>query len=102
MDILTDILIILIFAIVILWLGLKAYEIYKLEGLRGLIIKLIVKAENIFEQGMNTEKFDSVFNGVYNKFPAILKKFISAQNVKDFIQEIFDEIKVALDNKPKE
>lgn len=102
MDILTYAIAILIVILFVLVMAFKTYEEIKLKGLRAFVIKLIVKAENIFTKGMNTEKFDLVFENVYDKFPAKIKKFISVQNIKDFIQKTFDEIKVALDNEPKE
>ena len=45
----------------------------KKDGLRKTAIEFIVRAENMYEKGMNTEKFDYVFDIVYNSIPGFFK-----------------------------
>ena len=68
----------------------------KKEGLRPVIIKFIVEAEKGFQYGRNTEKFNYVFERVYNYVPVYLKFFITKENVIKFIDKVFEEVKIAL------
>jgi len=69
----------------------------KKQGLRKVAISLIVQAETMFEYGMNSEKFNFVFDRLYEAIPTILKLFFTKERVIEFIQMIFNEIKEALD-----
>lgn len=91
----------LLVALILTIIGLRIYQSIKLKGLQSTIVELIVKAENAFEHGMNDEKFNFVFEKIYSLFPDFIKTFISVDDIKAFIQQIFSEIKVALDNVPK-
>lgn len=86
---------------ILAFIGWKLYTSIKLVGLKGTAIQLIVDAENAFNYGMNDEKFNSVFDGVYALLPDVVKAFISKETVVKFIQKTFTEIKSALDNEPK-
>ena len=101
MEILVNIILVLLALLVLAFLALKLYEAVKLKGLRKTVIDLIVIAENSFEYGLNNEKFNAVLRGVYNKFPEFIRSFISIDNVTCFIQIVFNEIKIALDNMPQ-
>lgn len=79
-------------------IGLVAlYFNVKNRGLREVAITLIVEAEQAFEYGKNSEKFNYVFENFYARLPTLLKFILTKQNVIMFIQRIFDEIKIALD-----
>lgn len=96
MSIQTIISIIVVALVVIASVIFLAYQIKK-KGLRKVAINFIVLAEEKFKKGQNSQKFNYVFDAVYEMLPAMLKIFITKQVVKDFIQKVFDEIKVALD-----
>lgn len=93
MDILS---IVIIVIAVIVAIGMLYFAI-KNKGLRETAIYFIVEAEKKFEHGKNSEKFNYVFEQVYNRLPTILKFIVTKENVITFIQAIFDEIKIALD-----
>lgn len=95
MDILS--IVIIVIAIIIAFGSL--YLSIKNKGLRETAIYFIVEAEKKFEYGKNSEKFNYVFEQVYNRLPTILKFIVTKENVIKFIQTIFDEIKIALDYK---
>ena len=96
MSIQTIISIIVVALVVIASAIFLAYQIKK-KGLRKVAINFIVLAEEKFKKGQNSQKFNYVFDAVYEMLPAMLKIFITKQVVKDFIQKVFDEIKIALD-----
>ena len=95
--------IVIVVAIIILLglIGLKLYSAIKLKGLRQTAIDLIVKAEEMFEKGKNSEKFQLVVDGILNCIPAPLKLFINENTIELFVQTVFDSIKSALDAQPK-
>lgn len=95
--------IVIVVAIIILigLIGLKLYSAIKLKGLRQTAIELIVKAEEMFEKGKNSEKFQSVVEGILDCIPAPLKLFINENTIELFVQTVFDSIKSALDVQPK-
>jgi C4-dicarboxylate transporter len=85
---------------VILSVAIFAIYVYfqiKNKGLRELAINLIIEAENIFEEGKNSEKFDYVFEQFYSILPLILKLILTKKNIINFIQMVFEEIKISLD-----
>lgn len=97
--------IIVIAVIMILFLGFVGFKLYsniKLKGLRQTAIDLIVEAENAYEKGKNNEKFQAVFKGIIDALPAPAKFFLNESTINYFIQSVFDSIKSALDNQPKE
>lgn len=98
-----SIIIIAVFVIAVLAIiGLKLYSSIKLKGLRQTAIDLIAKAEEAFEKGKNSEKFQQVFDGVYNALPSIAKVFLTKETVVSFVQKVFDSIKIALDAQAKQ
>ena len=74
-----------------------AWKIKK-KGLRKTAIDLIVEAEKNFID--NQVKFDTVVTEILVRLP-IPFNFIPASFISDFVQEVFDEVKVALDYKPE-
>ncbi len=97
--------IIVIAVIMVLFLGFVGFKLYsniKLKGLRQTAIDLIVEAENAYEKGKNNEKFQAVFKGIIDALPAPAKFFLNESTINYFIQSVFDSIKSALDNQPKE
>lgn len=78
------------------------YVSIKNRGLREVAISLIVEAEKAFEYGKNSEKFNYVFENFYERLPTIFKLLVTKENVINFIQTVFNEIKIALDYKNTE
>ena len=89
--------IILIFACIFI-LGYLYWTIKK-NGLRAVVVEFIVAAERQFEKGENQTKINYVIDRIINLLPEFLKLFITRENVKAFAQEVFDDIKQALDYK---
>ena len=87
--------IILIFACISI-LG-YLYWMIKKNGLRAVVVEFIVAAERQFEKGENQTKINYVIDRIINILPEFLKIFITRDNVKTFVQGVFDEVKQALD-----
>lgn len=81
----------------IIWL---AWQIKK-KGLKQFATEMIVKAEDMYEQGQNSEKLNFVIDKVIAMLPKPLQFFITRNAVKNFVQNIFDTVKKALDYVPK-
>lgn len=88
--------IVIILVVIIAAIIFLVYKVKK-DGLRKLAIEFIVIAEEKFEHGKNSAKFNYVFDAVYKLIPSWLKFLFTKENVISFIQNIFDEIKIALD-----
>ena len=85
--------------VIIILAGLYiAWQIYK-KGLRKTAIDLIVRAEATLQD--NQEKFEAVCKGIIIRLPFPLS-LIPVKFVGDFVQKVFDEIKVALDYRESE
>lgn len=96
-----------IIAISVLILTILAFISYivfqvKKKGIRQTAIDYICYAEKTFENHKNDEKFNYVLTRLYEGLPSIVKVFITIDMIKDFIQKVFNEIKIALDTKTKE
>ena len=102
METLSIIVIVIIMILFLGFIGFKLYSNIKLKGLRQTAIDLIVEAENAYEKGINDEKFKAVFKGLTNALPAYARVFLTEDTINFFIQSVFDSIKGALDNQPKE
>lgn len=87
----------IVLAIVVLFSVLNFYLVAKKQGIREAAIKLIVEAEELFEYGKNSEKFNFVFQRIYDSLPSFAKYIINKDTMITFVQRIFDEIKIALD-----
>lgn len=96
-----DKLTIIFFIILVIATFIKIYVEIKKIGLRKYIINCIVYAEKNFIYGKNQEKFNYVYDKVYDIIPKMLKPFFTKKKTKKFIQMIFDEIKEALNTKKK-
>ena len=81
------------------FIGAIAYIawVIKKNGLRGMVIKLITKAEDMYEQGQNEEKLNYVIDKVIAILPMPFSLFVTRNTIKKLIQKIFDEVKEALD-----
>lgn len=71
----------------------------KKNGLRGAVINLIVKAEDMYNQGDNEQKINYVIDKVIALIPLPLQLLITRETIRKFIQKIFDDVKNALDYK---
>lgn len=95
-----------VIALIVLGFIIKfAWEIKK-KGLREFTIDMILKAEDLFEKGKNSEKMEFVITAIENllstsKLGRILLIFITEESIETFIQNIFDNLKKALDYTPK-
>lgn len=87
---------ILVIAFVI-WL---AWQIKK-KGLKEFATEMIIKAEDMYQKGQNSEKLNYVIDKVIAMLPTPLQFFITRDAVKKFVQNIFDTVKKALDYVPK-
>lgn len=81
----------------IIWL---IWQIKK-RGLKEFVTEMIVKAEDMYKQGENTEKLNYVIDKVIAMLPTPLQFFITREAVKSFVQNVFDTVKKALDYVPK-
>jgi hypothetical protein len=81
----------------IIYALIRLLKISKLDGLRNIITELITKAEELYNKGENEKKFNFVFEKAYELLPASVRLIISEETLKNFIQLVFDGIKVALD-----
>ena len=102
MEVLSIAVIVIIMVLFLGFVGFKLYSNIKLKGLRQTAIDLIIEAENAYEKGKNSEKFQAVFKGVIEALPAPARIFLNESTINYFIQSVFDSIKGALDNQPKE
>lgn len=89
-----SIVVLVILALIVI--GYIYYQI-KTKGLRKTVIDLIVYAEACFQKGENTEKFSYVVRTLREALPLPLRFIFTEQNISKFVQNIFNEIKTALD-----
>lgn len=71
----------------------------KKNGLRGAVVNLIVKAEDMYHKGDNEEKINYVIDKVIALLPLPFQLLITRETIRKFIQKIFNETKKALDYK---
>lgn len=90
-----------IILLIFLFLIVLAYILWQIKknGLRSFIIECIVYAEDTLKN--NQEKFNSVCTRVIAKLPFPFN-LIPTSFIEDFVQKVFDEVKVALDYEKKE
>ena len=96
----TIISIIIVALIVIAFIIWLVWQIKK-KGLKEFATEMIVKAEDMYKQGENTEKLNYVIDKVIGMLPKFLQFFITREAVKNFVQSVFDTVKKALDYVPK-
>lgn len=95
-----------IIGIVIVALVIIAFIIWivwqiKKKGLKEFATEMIVKAEDMFKKGENTQKLNYVIDKVIDTLPKPLQFFITREAVQNFVQSVFDTVKKALDYIPK-
>lgn len=95
-----------IIAIVIVAILVIAFVIWliwqiKKKGLKEFATEMIIKAEDMYQQGENQEKLNYVIDKVIAMLPTPLQFFITRDAVKKFVQSVFDTVKKALDYVPK-
>lgn len=85
--------------IVLIFFMLLFYFLWQLKkkGLKPLIVKFIVKAEDVFKKGQNEEKMNFVIDKIISLVPMPFSLFITRDTMKNIIQKVFDEVKDALD-----
>ena len=93
MDILS--IIVLVVAIIIM-LGCLYYQIKK-NGLKGTAIELIVYAEQVIGSGKGEEKMNYVIDKFISFLPMPFRLLFTREMIRNFIQEVFDEIKDVLE-----
>lgn len=86
--------------IVLLFIFWLVWQIKK-KGLKQFVTQMIVKAEDTYDKGQNSEKLNFVIDKVIAMLPKPLQFFITREAVKKFVQSIFDTVKKALDYTPK-
>ena len=87
--------ILLVIAIIIV-LGDIYYQIKK-KGLKGAAIELIIYAEKTIGSGKGEEKMNYVIDKFIAFLPMPFRILFTREMVKNFIQEVFDEIKDVLE-----
>lgn len=87
--------------IVLFFIATILYVVWQIKknGLRGAVINLIVKAEDMYNKGENEEKINYVIDKVIALLPMPFQLLITRETIRKFIQKIFDETKKALDYK---
>ena len=92
-----DILSVIILAIGIsILIGCLYYQIKK-NGLKRTAIELIVYAEKIIGSGKGEEKMNYVIDKFIAYLPMPFRLLLTREMIKNFIQEVFDEIKDVLE-----
>lgn len=91
-----------IIILILACISILIYLLYRIkkDGLRATVVDLIVYAEDTFGSGEGQKKMDYVIDCFTEMLPAPLRLFVTANAIKSFAQEVFDQIKVALDYKP--
>ena len=87
--------IVLVVCLVIL-VGCLIYEIKK-NGLRKVAIDIIIKAEELLGSGKGKEKMQYAITQFLVLLPKPIRIFFTVEAVENFIQEVFDDIKDALE-----
>ena len=87
--------IVLVVAIIIM-LGCLYYQIKK-NGLKGTAIELIVYAEQVIGSGKGEEKMNYVIDKFISFLPMPFRLLFTREMIRNFIQEVFDEIKDVLE-----
>lgn len=96
----TIISIVIVAILVIVFIIWLVWQIKK-KGLKQFATEAIVKAEDMYKKGENQEKLNYVIDKVIAILPKPLQFFITRDAVKNFVQNVFDTVKKALDYVPK-
>lgn len=91
--------------VVIIFIAWLAWQIKK-KGLKGFTIDMILTAEDMYNKGQNNEKMQYVIGRIKaalkeTRTGKIISVFVTEENIRKFIQSIFDSLKKALDYTPK-
>ena len=90
-------------AIVILAIGIMGY--LWVNGQKANValymLTLIGKAEIFFEHGENAAKLQSVIDGLYSKFPRVIKFFYSEDELIQMVKDMVEDTKEWLQNQSK-
>lgn len=89
--------IVLVLAVLVV-LAVKKLQSMGLEKIRAIVYKAFVKAENKFNHGDNTQKFEYVVNLARSHLPAPFNIFITESLLRSVIQMWFDLVKDLLDD----
>lgn len=94
-------------SIVILLIGFLIAVSYicltiKRDGLKATVIKLIVQAEEMLGSGTGQAKMEIVVDALTKLLPMPFRLFVTTELLTQFVQSVFDEIKIALDYREKE
>ena len=100
MEVSTILSIIIVVILVIAFIIWLVWQIKK-KGLKEFATEMIVKAEDMYKQGQNEEKLNFVIDKVIAILPTVLQFFITRESVKNFVQNVFDTVKKALDYVPR-
>ena len=79
-------------------LAVKIMQTIGMEKVRKFVYQKFVEAENRFQQGENTEKFEYVVNLTKQAIPAPFNFFITERFMRNVIQLWFNLVKDLLDN----
>ena len=77
-------------------IGCLYYQIKK-NGLRKVAIDIILKAEMLLGSGKGKEKMQYAITQFLVLLPKPLKLFFTVESIENFIQDVFDDIKEALE-----
>jgi len=67
--------------------------------LRGIAYALMLQAERVFSDGEGKQKFEAVFEQLYNNLiPPWLRVFVTPEEIREKLQEWYDLAKDYLDN----
>lgn len=88
-----------ILILIVVCVAILIYLLWRIkkEGLRQVVVDLIVYAESEYGSGKGEEKMEYVIESFIKLIPAPFNFFITTSAVKSFIQNVFDSIKTALD-----
>lgn len=93
----TDVLSVIVIVVgIAILIGCLYYQIKK-SGLKGTAIELIVYAERMIGSGKGEEKMNYVIDKFIAYLPMPFRLLLTREMVKNFIQEVFDEIKDVLE-----
>lgn len=91
---------IIVIITVLVIIGIVIY-LCKKKGLREIALQAILVAEEHYSSTTGQERLDLAINYVYNRLPSKFISFIPESLakiiLKNFIQKVFDEVKLALD-----
>lgn len=83
---------------IILFFVVKKLQSIGLNKIRARVYHLFVEAENTFNHGDNTQKFEYVINWAEHHIPAPFNLFITESLLRKVVQMWFDLVKDLLDD----